>query len=1113
MPFGLKNAPATFQRLMDTVLKGLQGNILFVYLDDIVLYANSIEEHEQKFNQLANRLRNANLKLQPSYAIGGVLSQGEVGKDRPIAFTSRALRGPELNYEVYEKEALAIIHSVEQFHSYTYNRKITIYTDHQPLVWFKTADLNTRVQKWRFKLSVYDYSVVYKKGKTNVNADSLSRNVPESPTDATVCTVTRSKANHPDEQNDEASCTEPSTQEQTIPKSNQKKKGRPPKHLQKPKPFIPPRDSTKRQTKQTQKFDPSIYQKQPEPDPKSFPIPPSDSENSVESDQESESENEQQNEPIDATSAQPSEKSYSTTNNKIVYSKGLMHCMDGNIAYFIDDQGQPVDEGARKLHEFNKLPKFSNISIGEVSFEVNKRVNHFALCIKEEKDISLSACKGNIKNTLFTLEAILKKREADIIFFTKSETIQGLPWSETIECISNAFQKSQIKIVISVPLRDISGISVADAFIKRFVSVFGTPKVILTDQGSNFVGSLMNRVAKRFKIKQVKTSPYHAQSNGSLERSHHVLKEFLKMYTTTDDDWDEWVDLAILNYNTCVQESTKLTPYELIFGRLASLPSALPLRENDLVPTYQGYLKELVSRLNSLQKMAYDNLLSSKLRSKKYYDQHTNEKNFKPGDYVFLLSGSTNKKKDQYSGPFKILEILNNHNMNLLSLKLFCLVSTAYCALYLNEKIDHSPGIYFEKEENIRYYNAQWDIVVFIDTDPLYHLMPHVHFALEQANATCKDPEMCKKTLHRMSYIENRIEHLQTHFGKILESLKNTEPRQPTDTLKSIKKRAVPLGFIGTASKFLFGTLSEEDGEKYDQQIRHLTAKQIELAKIAKDDAHLVHNRLNNIELRMRKERHDISEALKVLNETAKDLYYLRRDWYRWSYVTDLNYVLNEVESLLNLFADTLKDVLSIITYSKMDLVHPELVTPDQLMKIIRQIEDHHQNVEFPLPIDISRIEKLTHLAEISLGYKARKVSYSYDLNAKPNTNEINHVIAPLSEDLLTEDLEMSFNEIQRRYDQAIMESQSDSLHHYTTYSTIIGIWVLGIGCAVATYIIYNLTQQYRHEIFQLKKRTNDQVQDNAEGDQEHRSHPPIPERKNVGTRAFDQHQDEEEAS
>ena len=62
MPFGLKNAPATFQRLMDLVLTGLQGTELFVYLDDIVLYANSLEEHGEKFNKLIKRLSAANLK-------------------------------------------------------------------------------------------------------------------------------------------------------------------------------------------------------------------------------------------------------------------------------------------------------------------------------------------------------------------------------------------------------------------------------------------------------------------------------------------------------------------------------------------------------------------------------------------------------------------------------------------------------------------------------------------------------------------------------------------------------------------------------------------------------------------------------------------------------------------------------------------------------------------------------------------------------------------------------------------------------------------------------------------------------------------------------------------
>jgi Reverse transcriptase (RNA-dependent DNA polymerase). len=65
MPFGLKNAPATFQRLMDLVLTGLQGIELFVYLDDIVIYAGSLDEHELKFRRLMGRLRSANLKLQP----------------------------------------------------------------------------------------------------------------------------------------------------------------------------------------------------------------------------------------------------------------------------------------------------------------------------------------------------------------------------------------------------------------------------------------------------------------------------------------------------------------------------------------------------------------------------------------------------------------------------------------------------------------------------------------------------------------------------------------------------------------------------------------------------------------------------------------------------------------------------------------------------------------------------------------------------------------------------------------------------------------------------------------------------------------------------------------
>lgn len=66
VPFGLKGAPATFQRLMNSVLTGLNGIKAFVYLDDIIIYALDLEDHSRKLKEVFDRLREANLKLQPS---------------------------------------------------------------------------------------------------------------------------------------------------------------------------------------------------------------------------------------------------------------------------------------------------------------------------------------------------------------------------------------------------------------------------------------------------------------------------------------------------------------------------------------------------------------------------------------------------------------------------------------------------------------------------------------------------------------------------------------------------------------------------------------------------------------------------------------------------------------------------------------------------------------------------------------------------------------------------------------------------------------------------------------------------------------------------------------
>ncbi|KAL4127046.1 hypothetical protein QTP88_011244 [Uroleucon formosanum] len=111
-----------------------------------------------------------------NYAVGCVLSQGVIPADLPIAYASRTLNKAEINYSTTEKELVAIMFGVKQFRPYVYGQKFTIITDHKPLTWlFSVKDPGSRLLRWRIKLDEFDYEIQYKSGKTNLNADALSR--------------------------------------------------------------------------------------------------------------------------------------------------------------------------------------------------------------------------------------------------------------------------------------------------------------------------------------------------------------------------------------------------------------------------------------------------------------------------------------------------------------------------------------------------------------------------------------------------------------------------------------------------------------------------------------------------------------------------------------------------------------------------------------------------------------------------------------------------------------------------------------------------------------------------------------------------------------------------
>lgn len=109
-------------------------------------------------------------------ALGAILSQGEIGKDRPVSYASRTLNKAERNYSTTERELLAVVWAIKQFRPYLWGRSFKVITDHRPLKWLMSLkDPGSRLTRWTVKLSEYDFEVIHKPGKMNTNADALSR--------------------------------------------------------------------------------------------------------------------------------------------------------------------------------------------------------------------------------------------------------------------------------------------------------------------------------------------------------------------------------------------------------------------------------------------------------------------------------------------------------------------------------------------------------------------------------------------------------------------------------------------------------------------------------------------------------------------------------------------------------------------------------------------------------------------------------------------------------------------------------------------------------------------------------------------------------------------------
>jgi transposase InsO family protein len=106
-------------------------------------------------------------------------------------------------------------------------------------------------------------------------------------------------------------------------------------------------------------------------------------------------------------------------------------------------------------------------------------------------------------------------------------------------------------LLVASPIPNQESKTVAKSFVTNVICQYGTPHSILSDQGTNFMGQLFKDICKLLSIKKLHSTSYHPQTQGSAERSHRIINEYLRSFINKDaNNWEEFLPYATFTYNT-----------------------------------------------------------------------------------------------------------------------------------------------------------------------------------------------------------------------------------------------------------------------------------------------------------------------------------------------------------------------------------------------------------------------------------------------------------------------------------------------------------------------------------------------------------------------------------
>ncbi len=123
------------------------------------------------------------------------------------------------------------------------------------------------------------------------------------------------------------------------------------------------------------------------------------------------------------------------------------------------------------------------------------------------------------------------------------------------------------RCVVFAPLRDKSAETVAHALVSHLLSPYTTPRVLLTDNGTEFKNQVLADICSQYGVKQTLITAHHPASNGLLERTNRKILEILRHLSGhLHETWEDWLSRVAACSNSFVNSSTGKTPHYIVFG-------------------------------------------------------------------------------------------------------------------------------------------------------------------------------------------------------------------------------------------------------------------------------------------------------------------------------------------------------------------------------------------------------------------------------------------------------------------------------------------------------------------------------------------------------------------